>query len=65
MCYGWFSSVSVQQTTDGGYLIRYQQLDVSASNFHSNLIKTDALGNNQREREFGDIALADWGYSVQ
>jgi len=44
---GWFSSVSVQQTTDGGYLIGSQQQDVSTNNFHSNLIKTDALGNQQ------------------
>ena len=46
-CYSWFSLVSVQQTTDGGYLIGSQQQDDSTNNFHSNLIKTDALGNQQ------------------
>ena len=29
------------------------------------IIKTDALGNIEWEREFGDTTIADWGYSVQ
>ena len=45
MCYGWFSSVSVQQTTDGGYIISGIAEIIHKSVYAIYLIKTDNNGN--------------------
>ena len=53
---------SVQQTTDGGYII-VGESELSGV-FEGYLIKTDSIGNEEWSRDFGGAA-ADGGYSVQ
>ena len=58
----------IQQTNDDGFIICGTkdnfgwQWSTSKQVF---IIKTDALGNIEWEREFGDTTIADWGYSIQ
>jgi len=55
---------SVQQTTDGGYIITGQTADYSADWYYVYLVKTDASGNMEWDNTFGGSDFDD-AYSVQ
>ncbi|MCX6841624.1 MAG: T9SS type A sorting domain-containing protein [candidate division WOR-3 bacterium] len=55
---------SVQQTTDGGYIIAGDATDSGGDNYNVYLIKTGANGDTLWTRTFGG-AYGDLGYSVQ
>ncbi|MCP4414705.1 MAG: T9SS type A sorting domain-containing protein [Gammaproteobacteria bacterium] len=56
---------SIQQTTDGGYIITGTTQSPSGSGwFDVWLIKTDANGDTLWTKTYGD-SLGDWGHSVQ
>jgi uncharacterized delta-60 repeat protein len=55
---------SVQQTSDGEYIVAGYTESFGAGNYDIFLIKTDAFGNIQWAKTYGEINL-DWAYSVQ
>jgi hypothetical protein len=55
---------SVQQTSDGGYVIAGQTWSYGAGQYDVYLVKTGASGSEQWYQTFGD-SLYDIGYSVQ
>ncbi len=55
---------SVQQTSDGGYIIAGRTGSASAPSYDVYLIKTNSNGDTTWTKTYGDV-FADFGYSVQ
>ncbi len=60
----WDEGSSVQQTTDGGYIIAGLTMSFGAGNVDFYLIKTDPNGDKKWQKTFGGNNR-DWGESVQ
>jgi len=61
---GWDEAYSVQQTSDGGYIVAGRTNSFGAGWYDIFLIKTDAFGNVQWAKTYGE-AGDDVAYSVQ
>jgi len=61
---GWDNGNSVQQTTDGGYIVTGSTTSYGQTNGSILLIKTDSEGNEEWSKTFGK-SYQDDGYSVQ
>ena len=61
---GWDDGYSVQQTTDGGYIVAGTTSSYGTGNDDFYLIKTDGNGNEAWSQTFGGTG-ADWGHGVQ
>jgi hypothetical protein len=61
---GWENGQSVQQTTDGGYIVAGWTDSYGAGEYDVYLIKTDSLGDALWMRTYGG-GNYDWGYSTQ
>jgi hypothetical protein len=61
---GWDLAYSVQQTSDGGYIVAGLTFSFGAGDWDIFLIKTDANGNVQWAKTYGGT-YSDWAYSVQ
>jgi len=59
----WERGDSVQQTSDGGYIISGTTRSFGAGSYDVYLIKTDPNGDSQWEKTLGE-SLEDWGRSV-
>ena len=62
--YGWEYAQSVQQTTDGGYIVVGYTDYLGAGSYDIYLVKTDSNGDRLWARTFGSDTF-DLGYSVQ
>jgi len=56
---------SVQQTTDGGYILVGTTCDFRILDFNLYVVKTDADGKKIYDRTLGEINSKEWGFSVQ
>ena len=60
----WDDAYSVQQTTDGGYIMAGATASYGAGLYDAYLVKTDASGNTEWEKTFGGSSW-DYAFSVQ
>jgi hypothetical protein len=56
--------LSVQQTSDGGYIVAGSTMSFGAGGYDVYVIKTNASGDTQWTRTYGGKRY-EWGYSVQ
>ncbi len=61
---GWDEAFSVQQTSDGGYIVAGRTSSFGAGFYNAFLVKTDANGNIQWAKTYGGTVF-DYAYSVQ